>query len=184
MQSQTTFNKLATALLVSSLTFLSGCGDLNSLLAKAGLFAAKDSGRLSKSEIKREIAKCKEDLPYQIDENFELKDITLDFSGNIVGWYRVSDDMADKLRRIGSVRLKEHTDKAMEDLDLDNSGAPPQIKRLLMQDDVAIQYIMEDRYGSPLASFMVSKQTLKGEERVGKTQQNPFAVREVSGKGD
>jgi hypothetical protein len=135
---------------------------------------------LTKREIKRQIERCQHELPYEIDDHFTLTKITLDYSGTLSWWYTVSDEKAAEFRKVGSVKLKEHAKKTIKNVDLEASGAPPRVRELLFQDNIAIQYILEDKYGTHLASLMISQEALEGKERIGRLQQNPFAVSNVS----
>ncbi|QDV40234.1 hypothetical protein Enr13x_00400 [Stieleria neptunia] len=171
--------RLITAVLSLTLVASSGCNYLNSLMNKK-----PDDQKLSKAEIKRMIKESEKDLPHRLDENFTLTKITMDYGGTLNGWYTVSDELTAQLRKIGNVKIEEKMRENIEKLDLDDCDVPEQIIEILEQDDFAIQYILEDRYGLPIASVVISKETLEGEQRVGRPQQNPFAVRNVSQKGD
>ena len=107
----------------------------------------------------------------------------MDYGGTLNGWYTVSDELTAQLRRIGSVKIEEKMRENIEKLDLDDCDVPEQIVQILEQDEFAIQYILEDRYGLPIASVVVSKETMEGQERIGRPHQNPFAVRNVSKQG-
>ena len=166
------------AALLSSLLLCSGCGQLESL------FAVKKDGKLSRAEIKRMIKESEKDLPHRLDENLTLTKITMDYGGTLNGWYTVSDDLTAKLRKVGHVKIEEEMRKNIEKIDLKACDVPDQIVQILEQDEFALQYILEDKFGLPIASIVVSKETIEGEERVGRPQENPFAVRNVSKQGD
>ena len=170
--------RLTTTVLSLVLVASSGCSYLESLLNKK-----TDDHKLSKAEIKRMIKESEKDLPHRLDENFTLTKITMDYGGTLNGWYTVSDELTAQLRRIGSVKIEEKMRENIEKLDLDDCDVPEQIVQILEQDEFAIQYILEDRYGLPIASVVVSKETMEGQERIGRPHQNPFAVRNVSKQG-
>ena len=144
----------------------------------------KKKDKLTRSDIKRMIKEGESDLPIQLDEHLTLEKITLDYSGMINGWYTVSDELTASLRRVGNVKIEEKMNENIEKLDLDKCGVPEEIQELFEQQDFAIQYILEDKYGLHIASVVVSKETMQGDERVGQTQSNPFAVRNVSRDAD
>lgn len=169
--------KFITVSLAFALLCSTGCGQLQSL------FAGKKTEKLTRAEVKRMIKETEKDLPHRLDENFTLTKITMDYGGTLNGWYTVSDDLTAKLRKIGHVKIEEEMRKNIEKLDLDACNVPEQVIQILEQDEFALQYILEDKYGLPIASIVVSKETLDGEQRVGRTQDNPFAVRNVSKKG-
>lgn len=169
---------LAVFVLSCSLISTSGCDSLQSLFSKKG-----KKTKLTKAEIKRMIKESEKDLPHRLDENFTLTKITLDYGGTLNGWYTVSDDLTAKLRRVGNLKIEEKMRENIEKIDLDDCDVPEEIQQILEQDDFAIQYILEDKYGLPIASVVVSKETMDGEQRIGRTQQNPFAVRNVSKNG-
>lgn len=135
---------------------------------------------MSKSEIKRMIKESEKDLPHRLNDDLTLTKITMDYGGTLNGWYTVSDDLTAQLRRVGNVKIEEQMRKNIEELDLESCQVPEQVIQILEQDDYALQYILEDRYGLSIASVVVSKETMEGKERVGRAQQNPFAVRNVS----
>ncbi|MDV6033049.1 MAG: hypothetical protein F9B45_23780 [Phycisphaera sp. RhM] len=170
-------SRLATAVLSLVLVASSGCSYVESLFNKKS-----GDNKLSKAEIKRMIKESEKDLPHRLDENFTLTKITMDYGGTLNGWYTVSDELTAQLRRIGSVKIEEAMRENIEKLDLDDCDVPEQIIQILEQDEFAIQYILEDKYGLPIASVVISKETMDGEERIGRPQQNPFAVRNVSTK--
>lgn len=176
MQFQKTLTIAALALLIGS---TSGCGSLEDLFGEK-----QNEGKLTKAEIKRMIKDTEKDLPHRLDENFTLTKITLDYGGTLNGWYTVGDDLTSKLRRIGKVKIEEKMRENIAKLDLDACDVPEQIQQILEQEEFAIQYILEDKYGLPIASVVVSKETMDGEQRIGRQQQNPFAVRNVSKRGN
>ena len=169
-------NTITTATLSIVLFSTTGCSYLESLFDK------KDK-KLTKAEIKRMIKESEKDLPHRLDENFTLTKITLDYGGTLNGWYTVSDELTAQLRRIGNLKIEEKMRENIEKIDLEDCNVPEQVIQILEQEDFAIQYILEDRYGLPIASVVISKETMEGEERIGRPQQNPFAVRKVSKKG-
>ncbi|WP_372894359.1 hypothetical protein [Stieleria sp.] len=171
-------SRLTTAVLSLVLVASSGCSYVESLFNKKS-----GDNKLSKAEIKRMIKESEKDLPHRLDENFTLTKITMDYGGTLNGWYTVSDELTAQLRRIGNVKIEEAMRENIEKLDLDDCNVPEQVIQILEQDDFAIQYILEDKYGLPIASVVISKETMEGEERIGRPQQNPFAVRNVSKKG-
>ncbi|MCS7465603.1 hypothetical protein NZK35_02820 [Stieleria sp. ICT_E10.1] len=171
-------SRLTTTVLSLVLVASSGCSYVESLFNKKS-----GDNKLSKAEIKRMIKESENDLPHRLDENFTLTKITMDYGGTLNGWYTVSDELTAQLRRIGNVKIEEAMRENIEKLDLDDCDVPEQIIQILEQDEFAIQYILEDKYGLPIASVVISKETMDGEERIGRPQQNPFAVRNVSNKG-
>ena len=164
--------RLTTTVLSLVLVASSGCSYLESLLNKK-----TDDHKLSKAEIKRMIKESEKDLPHRLDENFTLTKITMDYGGTLNGWYTVSDELTAQLRRIGSVKIEEKMRENIEKLDLDDCDVPEQIVQILEQDEFAIQYILEDRYGLPIASVVVSKETMEGQERIGRPHGRPFRFR-------
>lgn len=156
------------------LLFTPGCGDLTSMFSKSG------NEKLTKAEIKRIIEKEQKLLPLQIDEHSTLRKIAVDFNGNINAWITVSAEAAATFRTVGTVKVKEVCRKTVSEMDLEDSELPEGLKRLMLQEGVSLQYIVEDRYGSVIASVMVSEEALDGKQTVGDLQKNPFAVRNVS----
>ncbi len=169
--------KIISTVLLLSLLFAPGCSYLESL------FGEKKT-RFTTAEIKRMIKDCEKDLPHRIDDNLTLTKITLDYGGTVNAWYTVSDELTAGLRRVGNVKIEEQMKKNIENIDLDSCGAPEELKTLFSQESFAMQYILEDKYGLQLASVVVSEETMNGDERVGRPQENPFAVRSVSKSGD
>lgn len=174
------------ALMISaSLMTSGGCQYVMSQMQPdSGSEREKKKKRLTKGDIKGAIADSREELPYRIDDDLLLTRIDMDFTGNINGWYQVSDSMTAKLRKIGSVKIEQRMREAVTNLDLEKSEVPEQLRQILEQEEYAIQYIFEDRYGLPIASVVVSKETMDGEQRVGRAHENPFAVRNVSLEDD
>lgn len=169
------FKKSTTiAFLSTVLLFSTGCDSLNSLSGATG------DKKLTRAEVKRMIKDSESELPLSIDEHFTLTKFTLDYGGTLNGWCTVSDELTAKLRKIGNVKIEEAMRENLTKLDLEKSDVPEQVIELIEQEEFAIQYILEDKYGLPIASIVVSKETLEGDVRVGRTQQNPFAVRNVS----
>ena len=162
----------------AALLFTTGCDSLTSLFGKGGY------GKLTKAEMRRIIEKEQDLLPIEIDEHSTLNKVSVDFSGNVNAWVTVSDEAAAIFRQVGTVKVKEACKEAVAELDLENTELPGGLKHLMMQEGVALQYILEDRYGTVIASIMVSEEALEGKETVGEEQKNPFAVRNVSKKGN
>ncbi|MCA9139231.1 MAG: hypothetical protein KDB00_20800 [Planctomycetales bacterium] len=158
--------------------FSSGCDSLNSMSGKT------DDKKLTRGEINRLIKDAEDDLPYRIDDDFMLTKLTLDYSGTLNGWIVVSDELTAKLRKVGNVKIEETMRDNVSNVDLHSSSVPEKVVQIIEQDDFAIQYIFEDKYGLPIASVVVSKETLDGESRIGRTQDNPFAIRNVSKNSD
>ncbi|MEO1526942.1 MAG: hypothetical protein AAFX06_16005 [Planctomycetota bacterium] len=143
------------------------------------LGGATGSKRLSKNEIKREIAKAKKQLPVAAEEGLILTDINLEYSGGITVWVQCDDELTRQMRAIGSHTIKESAKDHLSKIDPDSANFPKELQQLLNQ-DVPIQYIFEDKFGSHLASVTLSEEAFAGKERLGEEQNNPFAVNTVS----
>lgn len=144
--------------------------------------ATKGSGKLSKSEIKREIAKAKKQLPIRAEEGLTLTDIKLEYSGAITVWVQCSEELTRQMRAIGSHTLSEAAKDNLAKIDPDSAELPEELQTLLNQ-EVPIQYIFEDRFEGHLATVTLSNEAFEGKERLGKEQKNPFAVTKVSKNG-
>ena len=86
---------------------------------KLDFFGSK-SEKLSKSEIKREIAKAKKKLPIRAEEGLTLTDIELEYSGGITVWVQCDEEITRQLRAIGSHTLKEAAKDNMAQIDPDS----------------------------------------------------------------
>jgi hypothetical protein len=74
--------------------------------------------------------------------------------------------------------------KLIEDFDVERYDLPEELGELLRQDHINLQYVFENRYQTYLGSFSLNRSTLDGDERMGKAQTNPFAVQNVSLRGN
>ncbi|MEO1618085.1 MAG: hypothetical protein AAFV88_19685 [Planctomycetota bacterium] len=140
--------------------------------------------RMTLTEIRNAVDELQEILPYEMDEDLTLARITVDFNGSLCFWYRASDDLTVKFRKIGWERFKQNAEKFVEDFEFNFDEMPPRLAKLIQQDTISLQYIFEDRYESHLGSFSINDSSMEGEKREGQTQENPFAVRNVSASGE
>ena len=151
-------------LAVASVCLVGGC-DINGMLSKRG--------SSSKSNAAQMLREAQEQLPHQIDEHTTLVKIEKTASGNLDFWYVISDEIANRARRIGRAKIEEYAKKRIDK----NPDAVA-----LAKEGYVIHHIYENRYGTHLFSFTVSPEALHGEDTVGKERSNPFAVRNVSRK--
>ena len=140
------------------------------------------SDKLSKSEIKREIAKAKKQLPIRAEEGLTLTDIELEYSGGITVWVQCDEELTRQMRAIGSHTFKQSAKDNMAKIDPENVNFPRELQQLFKQ-DIPIQYIFEDKFASHLATVTLSREAFEGKERIGEQQKNPFAVNNVSRNG-
>ncbi|MEM0927591.1 MAG: hypothetical protein AAGJ83_16210 [Planctomycetota bacterium] len=139
--------------------------------------------KMSIAEVKRAVAELQDILPYVIDEDLTLARLTADFNGSVTFWYRTSDELTVKFRQIGWERFKDQAQALIEGFEFDYDEMPPRLAKLIQQDSISLQFIFEDRYESHLGSFSINDSAIAGEEREGHTQENPFAIRNVSAAG-
>lgn len=135
-------------------------------------------------EIRLAVDELQDSLPMEIDDDLLLAEITVDFNGSVSFWYRASDDLTKKFRKIGWETFKQNAQDAIAKSGANFDKAPPKLKRLLEQNHISLQYIFEDRYESHLGSYSLNQAALDGDFRTGNKQTNPFAVRNVSASGD
>lgn len=182
---------LHSAVIVLFLTTLLGCdvtGNRGAADRLAERRASSDEGekqikKMSIAEVKRSVEELQDILPYVIDEDLTLARLTVDFNGSVSFWYRTSDELTVQFRRIGWERFKEQAQALIEGFEFDYDEMPPRLAKLIQQDSISLQFIFEDRYESHLGSFSINDSAIAGEQREGHTQENPFAIRNVSAAG-
>ncbi|MEM6470757.1 MAG: hypothetical protein AAF802_14455 [Planctomycetota bacterium] len=144
----------------------------------------KQIKKMSIAEVKRAVAELQDMLPYVIDDDLTLARLTVDFNGSVSFWYRTSDELTVQFRKIGWERFKDQAQELIEGFEFNYEEMPPRLATLIQQDSISLQFIFEDRYESHLGSFSINESAIAGEQREGHTQDNPFAVRNVSASGD
>lgn len=181
------FRTLKSLPLIALLGAISGCepfaakDDAAAALAERRKQASEQEALpLTPEQIKQAVGEVQQTLPIEIDDDLKLTQITCDFNGSVTFWYRTSDELTRKFRAIGTQKFKAKMKESIEKIDLDGGDLPPEIVRIIRQDDISLQYVFEDRYQTHLGSFSVNGSSVSGGQHVGSTQTNPFAVRKVS----